>query len=451
MTSYFDDNLRLFGSKEGIAALQKGLHGLEKESLRATLKGSLALTEHPKSLSNPLTDEQITTDFSESQLELITRPHPTPKETLEDLWNLHKKTWAILKQKEELIWPQSMPCKLPKDADIPIAHYGDSPEAQEKEVYRRGLATRYGKTMQTLSGVHYNFSVSEEFWDLLKSQWAPDEDRQSFINRSYLGLLRNFVRHRWFLIYLFGASPLAHESYKCPLVAEHKAGNAIALRMSRCGYANSAKIQVDYNDFDKHLSDIRKATETPYPPYEALGLEKDGQRIQLNSNLLQIANEYYFPLRLKPKTRVNGLLEALEEQGAAYVEVRIFDLNPFEPTGVSLEQLEFTQLFLLFNLLSDSPFIDEKELNKSTDLQQEIALKGRGCQVEIKKMGDKILDGMEPLARLMGREDLLQKAQAKLDDPRLLLSAQILEEMCENEEDFIGFGIRKAKQHAQKF
>jgi glutamate--cysteine ligase len=360
----------------------------------------------------------------------------------------------------------SMPCKLPEHDAIPIAHYGDSPEAKEKEVYRRGLALRYGKYMQMISGVHYNTSFTQEFWEIFMKAVGDTSEKQHFINEGYLHLVRNFIRYRWLLAYLFGASPLNHDSYRCTSL--HKDRNeAVSLRLSRCGYSNPANIHITYNNFQEHFNDIKKAVETPHPAYTKLGLEKDGQRIQLNDHILQIGNEYYFSIRLKPPKPYDDVLDALAKHGVEYIEVRIFDLNPFDGIGVNADQLYFCRLFLLFCLFEPSPPVDEKMLNVSTQNQQIVALKGRNPSLKIEKDGEMIgltewskelLEAMQPLAELLDQNfkkplytRILTHYMQALKDPSLLPGFKVMNEMKEKKEDFLEYGLEKARKYHELF
>lgn len=424
-----------------IDLLSKGLHGIEKESLRVKADGSLALTPHPAALGSSYNNPQITTDFSESQLELITPPLDTIEKSLGALKQIHQ--FVTQRLGDEYIWPFSMPCALPEEADIPIAYYGESEAAQKKVLYRKGLAARYGKKMQMLSGVHYNTSFSAELWQSLHAHFAPETDLQSFINESHLRVVRNFIRHRWLLIYLFGASPSFHESYKCPKVKAHM-DTAIALRMSKCGYANSAKVEIDYNSFGGFINSLQTAIDTPYAPYDAF----EGH--QLNNHILQLANEYYFPIRMKPGT--NDFLEGLKTVGVRYLEVRLFDLNPLEAIGVTEEQLYFTHLFLLACLLHDSPSLNSEELNETTNRQQDVALKGRSMELPIEEWSKPLMNDLLTLAKHLKNpkyEVVVEIMQKRIQDPTQLPSYKVMHQMQEKQMDFLTFGMDQAKHFKQ--
>jgi glutamate--cysteine ligase len=441
----FDEIVELFSDENHRERLSEGLHGLEKESLRVLQNGDLAMTPHPKSLGSSFTDPNITTDFSESQLELITLPFPTPDEALDSLGDLHRRVIKNLPE-DELIWPFSMPCRLPAEDDLPIAQYGPSKEAQQKEIYRKGLALRYGKMMQMLCGVHYNFSFSDAFWDVLIDKYGEGKDRQTMINECYLAISRNFMRHRWLLVYLFGASPVMHKTYGCRMMSSER-DKAVSLRLSRCGYANPAKLNIPYDSFDHHIEAIEKAVNTPYPKYTKLGVEKDGERVQLNDHQLQIINEYYAPIRLKPSADQDDLLKGLKENGARYLELRLFDVNPLQPFGVDLKQLHFTHLFLIFCLFNDNPSMTEAEFDAATEKQQDVALKGRHLPDERLKEMCELLTQMSPIAELMPEpyQNVIDHYLRQCQDPSSLPWSRILEEL--GDDNYIEYGLSKARYY----
>lgn len=443
--------------------LVKGLHGLEKESLRVDEEGRLAMTPHPAALGDKLTDPYITTDFSESQPEFITPPFPSPEEAVAFLEKLHDFTYEKLDN--ELLWPMSMPARLPAEKDIPIARYGDSPEGQMRETYRRGLALRYGKYMQTISGVHYNFSFDDGLWDLLFSRFGKGMNRQSFVNEVSMNLVRSFIRYRWLFVYLFGASPYKDESYRCRFMARDQ-DHTISLRSSRCGYSNPAKLPVTYNSFEQHLADLEYAVNTVHSPYTDLGLEDHGVKLQLNDHMLQLGNEYYFSIRLKPPKPYDDMVQALRRDGVQYIEVRIFDLNPFEYSGVSVRQLYFTHLFLLFCLLTPSAPVEEKDLEIATTNQQDVALFGRNPSLYLHRDGKSVLmtdwaaelmELLKPFAQLMDRSlnkpqygRVLQYYRDALDDPKQLPSFRVVKGVHGRGMDFLKYGLKIAKKYSSR-
>ena len=445
--------------------LKEGLYGLEKEMLRADKEGNLAITPHPIGLGSKLTNPEITTDFSESQIELITPPLNSIEEAQKYLEKLH--FFTASKIENEYLWPLSMPCRLPEnEEEIPIARYDDTAEGRKSEIYRKGLALRYGKYMQTISGVHYNRSFSEEFWKMMQSILDPEADLKSFINEGYLHLVRNFIRYRWLLVLFCGASPAKDDSYGCKNM-NTKAKKPLSLRLSRCGYSNPAKVDVSYNSFKDYLNDLKRAVETPYPPYTELGLIKNGEQVQLNDHLLQIGNEYYFPIRLKPPKPYEDVIKALAKNGVEYIEVRIFDLNPFEPTGVNVNSLYFSDLFLMFCLMHESPNIDEEELTVSTKNQQDVAFMGQDFSIpltrgnkdiKLKKWTEEILKPMKSLVTLLDKGNKEQPyskawewAEAALKNPELLPAFRVIKEMGDRKENFIEYGLSKAKEYQQYF
>ncbi|HWS74956.1 MAG TPA: glutamate--cysteine ligase, partial [Quisquiliibacterium sp.] len=355
-----NERLRALPSRE----LGGLLRGIEKESLRSRQDGTLADTPHPAALGSALTHPHITTDFSESQLELITGVHTGPAPCLAELTDIHQFVQRHIG--DELMWASSMPCKLPAEELIPIGRYGSSNVGRAKTVYRQGLSWRYGRRMQTISGIHYNFSLPAGAWDALARESGSDGSSREFQTDAYFALIRNFRRHSWLLLYLFGASPAVCGSFLAGQPHGLQAlgsgtlylPHATSLRMGPLGYQSDAQaaLAVSFNSLESYSVSLSRALTQPYPPYEAIGLRDGDEYRQLASSLLQIENEFYGTIRPKRTIRPGERpLRALAQRGVEYVEVRCLDLDPFHAIGIGEGTLRFLDVFLLHCLLSDSP------------------------------------------------------------------------------------------------
>lgn len=461
----------LAGLQAGRSALRGIRRGVEKESLRAGPDGRLSLRPHPPSLGAALTHPQITTDFSEAQLELITAPHHTPEGCIAELEDIHRFVqWGL---GDELLWAASMPCLLLPNTDIPVGSYGKSNIGMAKTVYRRGLGHRYGRLMQAISGIHYNFSPPTTFWpryaNLLGRQ--PDQD---FITESYFALIRNFRRHSWLLIYLFGASPaicraLAGNSghgLKAFDAGTLHLPHATSLRMGRLGYQSDAQssLHISYNSLDSYSATMREALTKPYPPYEAIGVKVDGEYRQLNAALLQIENEFYGAIRPKRRIRPRERpLTALRRRGVEYVEVRCLDLNPFMPVGIDAAQMRFLDVFLLHCLLSPSPPDSAEESSAIQADQTAIVERGREPGLELSggkrdALGGAILDQCAAVAKLLDEAEatdqcsrVLREMQARLRDPSRTPSAAVLTALAESKLPFFRFALNQSEHHRRWF
>jgi glutamate--cysteine ligase len=408
--------------------------------------GSLALTPHPASLGSPLTHPHITTDFSESQLELITGVHPDADACLQELTEIHQVVTRAIG--DELLWASSMPCNLPADEAIPLGRYGTSNVGRAKTVYRMGLSYRYGRRMQTISGIHYNFSLPGVASD------------------GYFALIRNFRRLSWLPLYLFGASPAVCTSFVEGRVHELKElapgalylPYATSLRMGRLGYQSDAQanLKVSYNSLASYAASLQEALTVPYPPYEKIGITDKPAASggpstyrQLSTSLLQIENEFYSPIR--PKRRIKPgerPLHALRERGVEYVEVRLMDLDPFNPVGINAQTMRFLDILLLYCLVADSPPDNPQELaaiarNKLRAAQEGrkpgLKLERRGGQVLLVDWGKEVVSACEPIAQALddahggaAHRDSLQAAQATLANPDTAPSARVLHAMARN-------------------
>ena len=431
------------GLQERLKALSTArLHGIgrgvEKESLRVTRDGTLATTPHPRPLGSALTHPHITTDFSEAQLELITGVHRSAESTEAELTQVHQAVYRALG--DEMMWVGSMPCPLPPDDQIPLGQYGTSNVGQSKTVYRMGLGHRYGRRMQTISGIHYNWSL-------------PD-----VTTAEYFGLIRNFRRRSFLLLYLFGASPAVprgfadHAPDLLPLGEDTMhMPHATSLRMGRLGYQSDAQnsLCVSYNSLDSYAASLADALVRPYPDYEKLGIQAaDGSYLQLNDSLLQIENEFYSTIRPKrviyPGERP---LHALRERGVEYIEVRCMDLDPFVPAGIAPATMRMIDIFLLHCLLDESPLDSPYEIAELGRNQQRVASRGREPGLKLERGGvevlmsdwlGEILSECAPIASWLDAHEgtdahaqALAAARAAVLAPETLPSARVLAEMRE--------------------
>ena len=476
MSELLNRRLTLLGEHSHLSLLEKCLHGIERECLRVTGEGRLAQTPHPEALGAALTNEQITTDYSESLLEFITPALSNPADTLDSLDKIHRFVYSKLGS--EYIWSPSMPCPLPAEADIPIAYYGTSNIGKLKYVYRQGLALRYGKTMQCIAGIHYNFSLPEAIWPVLRQDANFDGDDRDFQSESYIGLIRNFRRYSWLLMYLFGASPALDASFlrgRSHQLEQFDAETlylpyATSLRMSDLGYQSNAQADLTpcYNDLLTYTDSLRRAVATPYAPYVEIGTHKDGEWIQLNTNVLQIENEYYSTIRPKRVTYSGERpIQALVARGVQYVEVRCLDINPFLPVGIDLQQSRFIDAFILYCALHDSPQLASNECGNASSNFLTVVKEGRrpGLQlsrndttVDLKAWANEMLDTIRPICELLdashGTDEhvkSLDAQRAKVADASLTPSAQVLAAMTEHKEGFTAFSLRQSQIHAEDF
>ncbi|SFC15291.1 glutamate-cysteine ligase [Marinospirillum celere] len=435
--------------------------GLEKESLRTTPEGWISQKSHPQALGSTLTHPHITTDYSEALLEFITPVSCSREQTLDFLLDLHRFSLARLED-HELLWPASMPCRLDGNASVRIAEYGHSNVGKMKTVYRHGLDWRYGRIMQSIAGLHYNVSFPDELWPrLAEIEGLPAEvANDAWRSRKYFALIRNFRRYSWLLMYLFGASPAVDESFLAehpehPLKPLAKAtwGSPLAtsLRMSDLGYQNKVQssLKICFNSLDNYIQTLNEAIHTSHPGYEDIGVKVAGEYRQLNTNILQIENEYYSDIRPKRVTRSGQKpSEALQEKGVEYIEVRCLDLNPFLPGGIDIAQMRFLDTFLLYCLLETSPELSDQACKQVDDNLARAVNAGRDPHTQIwwfeqeasterplLEAASELLERLHPVALLLDKshqEDApfssaLAQQQARVDDPSLTPSARLLE------------------------
>ena len=458
--------------------LASGLVGLEKETLRVMPDGNLAQTPHPVALGSPLTHPHITTDYSEALTEIVTPPCETISAALDFLRDTQCFVYENLE--DELLWATSMPCVVAGETSIPIAKYGSSNPGLMKTVYRRGLGQRYGRVMQVIAGVHFNYSFPDAFWPLFQEIEKDSRSLQDFIDDSYFGLIRNLQRFGWMVPYLFGASPAVCKSFlgKADTILEDFNDNtyyqpyATSLRMGDIGYQNNKEskigVKASYDNLDAYIESLSRATETACAEYEKLGVVVNGRYQQLNANILQIENEYYSTIR--PKQLVDSFekpMHALKHRGLRYVELRSIDVNAFEPLGINDRQLRFLEAFLIFCQLHESPVIGVEERDHIDHNELVAAHSGRDPKLHLYRGSEEILLrdwSKEIIDAMTGICELLDKGQAekpystslaaqrdKAHDADFTPSARMLETMRSEGEGFFHFAMRMSQQHQAYF
>lgn len=459
--------------------LQGMLRGIERESLRMQRDGFISQAPHPNGLGSALTHPHITTDYSEALMEFITPPQSTIPQALNYLTDIHAVVHRHLEQDEKL-WPLSMPCMLDENEDsIPLAQYGSSNIGRFKTLYRRGLGVRYGRRMQTISGVHYNLSFPDHLFAELQ-QHETDESLkalslQDYRSHRYFGLIRNFIRLTPLVMFLLGASPsvcqcflAGREHHLLPLLRGTLfLPYATALRMGHFGYQNSAQKQlgIHYNNLQGYLDGLQKAVKTPYPAFSRLGLDDaQGEPIQINDHVLQIENEYYSLVRPKQVPQAGETpSQALANRGVGYVELRAVDVNPYSPIGIDENAAGFLETLALYCLLADSPEIQADEQDQIEKNQAEVVNRGRAPNASILEQGQSYpveewaaayVTAMQPLAALLDaayETDLYHKAivlmQQRIEEVDATLSAQMIEDTLEQGGTW-AFGSHMAQQHA---
>jgi len=475
MTDKFETRLNALTSLTSGSSLGGGQFGVEKESLRVTPDGYISPAPHSRALGSALTNRYITTDYSESLLEFVTPPVKSSWEAIQFLCDIHQFVYEAIG--DELLWALSMPCMIRSEVDIPLANYGTSNVGTMKTVYRRGLGYRYGRRMQAISGIHFNYSLPEHFWpnyhDIEKSR---DSDTD-FRSDAYLGLVRNIRRLDWFLLYLFGASPAVCKSFLSGVdtnLSEFDHGtlygpHATSLRMSEIGYqhTNQASLNVSANSLNEYIRDLTLAVRTPNPEYEKIGVKVDSQHRQLNVNLLQIENEYYSTIRPK-RVAYSGerATQALQRGGVEYVELRALDISPFDPVGISQKQIKFLEVFSIYCLLSDSPPIDDFEDASNTHNRALVASRGREPGLELRRgdsllslsaWGEEISAGMYSVAEILDREggqgyiEAIRCRTEALMDADLTPSAMLMSELKETGQPMFSYAMNISRVHAEYF
>lgn len=432
---------------------------------------------HPHALGSALTNTFITTDFSEALLEFVTPACMSTWEALRFLCDIHQFVYDRLD--DEMLWVTSMPCSIPGDGSVPLAQYGNSNVGRMKTVYRNGLGYRYGRNMQTIAGIHFNYSLPEKFWPLYQQLEENYDLRDVFRSNAYLGLIRNFRRMGWIVLYLFGASPALCKSFTAGS-AEYTLPElttdtffepfGTSLRMSDLGYSNKtqANLNISLNSLHEYIRDLTAAINTPEPTFEKLGVKVDGEYRQLSANTLQIENEYYSSIRPKRVARSGERpTAALKRGGIDYVEVRSLDINAFDPVGINQNVMRFLESFLVYCLLSDSPLFTDDALDDTSDNQRATAKHGRDPKLELMRHGKpvplrdwaaEIVQGVRIVAEVIdsdgGTTDYVNAVDVQAElvrEAEATPSARILRDLRDSGSGFYEFAYATAVGHKDYF
>lgn len=420
--------------------------GLEKENVRVNERGELALSKHPKAFGDREENPYIKTDFSESQLEMVTPACETLEEVYSFICNLNKIVSLELLKRGEFLWPQSNPPVLPRDdKDIPITKLKN----REEEIYRERLSEKYGRKKQVISGIHYNFSFKDDFIKFLYEELNKGESFRNFKDSLYLKMARNFQKYHWLLIYLTGASPVFHESY---IEEIRKNGDVLgedsyyikddtSLRNSIYGYKNKRDYYVSYNSIEEYIKDI-----------EALVRDKEIQNVK----------EYYNPIRLKT-LGYEDMLEGLVKKGIDYLEVRLLDLDPLSVEGISQDTLYLVHLFMIYTLLKENKEISYREQEEFFKNHDIAALRGReekafiyedGEKILLAKKGKEIIEEFKEIVDNLFSENesfknALNLAVDRINNERETLSYKLVKGI--EKDGYINFHMNLAKKYLEDF
>ena len=374
--------------------------GIEREGQRVDLAGNLAKTDHPAIFGDRSYHPYIQTDFSETQTEMITPVTDSIPELFQYLAAVYDVTARSI-PKEEMIWPLSMPPALPeKDEEIIIAKLKNF----EDVLYRRYLAKEYGKRKQMVSGIHFNFEFGDELLRTLFSHQEEFQDFSEFKTELYLKTARNFMRYRWMITYLFGASPMSEKNYF--INESHPQEPVRSIRNSALGYTNHPNVKVSYASMKQYLADIERMIE-------------EGK--------LSEEKEFYTPLRFRGGKKVADLATT----GVRYIELRNIDLNPYARLGINPEQVRFLQLFLMYMLWTEEKEDCDQWVAEGTTRNNKVALEQPSDQTEFHQEGREILEGMKQMLVELDWLDslyLVEEALTQMDYPEQTLAAKLYQE-----------------------
>ena len=388
----------------------KGRFGIEREGLRIKKNGELSLTKHPKIFGNKIENPLITTDFSESQIEIITPCLDSINETYKILNTLTDIINTKIPENEYL-WNQSLPCILPPEDKIPIAKYTGGKKAKKAEEYRQNLVKKYGTQKQMISGIHYNFSIAEETIKTLYTKLQSNETYREFKNQLYLKIIRNYFRYGWLILYLTGSTVAAHQTYTNECISilenlnqtEYYTKKGPSIRNGSTGYKNQIPLHPRYETLKEYIKDV-----------ETFIREKK----------LTEAKELYTPIRLKAKDNEN-ILESLKTNGIQYIEIRSIDINPFEKIGINKKDMEILHLFLIYLLLKEESeykgWQTEADYNYEKIAEygyQNPTLKKDGTKITFENWAKEITAEIKELNKILGlkKDDLIEIMEIRINN-----------------------------------
>jgi len=481
LTLSLNEYITAFAQEKHQTSLSQFGRGIEREALRVLPQGRLSEHTHSERLGAALTHPNITTDYSETLMEFITPVSYKPETVIAQLEDVQKFTLSQLDG--ELLWPMSMPCFVEDDDKIPLAQFGKSNIGKMKTVYRQGLKNRYGSMMQVISGIHFNFSFPKSFFQSLQEVEQNTDALDDYISDKYFALLRNYKRFCWLIPYLYGSSPaicgsfLKNKPTDLPFKKTDKGymylEYATSLRMSDLGYTNSeqSSLQICYNNLSGYLAGVKNAINLPSKKFEKIGIKVDGKYQQLNSNVLQIENELYAPVRPKCVAKAGEKpSEALSNRGVEYIEVRALDVNPFSATGITVEQVRFLDVFLTFCMLEPSPTLSCDAQATSEENMDAVVVRGRDPRLllrdvaadkaedkSVQQWGGELFDKMADIATLLDQandsqlyREVLAAEAAKISDASLTPSAQILAAVVNENQSLTKIALARAVDYRQQ-
>lgn len=484
MTLSLNDYIDAFNQDDKLEALAGIGRGIEREALRVLPEGKLSQHGHYSNLGSALTHSEITTDYSETLLEFITPVSYSPEHAIAQLQDIQKYTFTNIDG--ELLWPMSMPCFVDDADKVPLAQYGSSNIGKMKTVYRQGLKNRYGSMMQVIAGIHFNFSFSQNFWHVVQDLQAPNSKQplNDFISERYFAILRNYKHYCWLIPYLYGSSPALCQSFlqgKDPKLPFKKSPSgalyldyATSLRMSDLGYTSTeqSSLKICYNNLHDYVDGVQQAIGLKSTKFSDIGVKVDGEYQQLNTNVLQIENELYAPIRPKQVIKSGEKpSQALRERGVEYIEVRALDVNPFVDTGISIEQIHFLDIFITYCAFIENNHLDCDLQKKYEDNMNEVVLRGRDPQLllsdvnhqgqvslkSIATWGNELFDQMAQVATLLDKaykttqySASIDRERAKINDASLTPSAKILALMNEQSLSLSSYSLDQAAKYREE-
>ncbi|MCQ2557358.1 glutamate--cysteine ligase [Ligilactobacillus equi] len=416
---------QLIFDNEAVAQTSDFTMGLEIEMQRIDEEGNFSKEPYPAGIGDEKTNPWITTDYLEVMTEVVTPSAEHAIDAMHYLYGINTALRVALAP-GEMLWPLSMPPALPADKspeNLAKENLVFAKAGPAKEAYLVEWAKRRGWSQGTPCGVHINLSISEHIIKLVLQNFPERFRNETEVrNHLYTVVAQGFVRYRWFITYLFGASPVAEANY---FEKDKELPHAVrSLRQSSQGFGT--KFSGDYSSVKAYVARIEAGA-------------KDGTLIS--------DYEFHGPVRLKGGKN----LQDLKKNGIDYIELRMLDLDPSSSVGVRTSTLRFIRLLASYFIMN--PAIKEDEVNaimsRADEMNNEVALE---APTQPTRYQNKALAFLQTLAAYANRiqlgpeyQELLDDLEDRIENPRTTPAAKLMNYVEDG--SLRKYAVRKARHY----
>lgn len=392
--------------------------GLEIEMQRVDDTGQLSQEPYPAAIGDEKTNPWITNDYLETMSEVVTPAARHSLDAMHYLYAINNVLRSALAP-GELLWPLSMPPQLPADKrQLQFAKMGPA-----KEAYLKEWTKRHGYSEGTPCGTHINLSISDEVIELVQQALGDHfPSRLAVQNYLYTVVAQGFMRYRWLITYLFGASPLAEANYFAP-------GQALphpirSIRQSHYGFGT--KFRGAYTSVADYVARIEAGV-------------KEG--------ILISDYEFHGAVRFKG----NQVLTQLPQTGVQYLELRMLDLDPSSSVGIRTDTLRFIRLLASYFIMTPPLKGDEVDrvLAAADAMNEVVATEEPTAPTKYQHKARAMMQSLERFANQLqlGPEyqEILEDLADRVENPKTTPSAKLLNYV--QDDSLTAYALRRAKRY----